>query len=141
MRGTAHDVLGAVALTLLGHGVGGLSVCAFGPPAGDTLLPPLAFALAWTVLYPTLAIGARRAGGGEGLGSALCALAIVVGWMPVACAAQQPWATLAMDVVAWAIVWVAAWAQAPRSRSWFLPAAAWMPITTSLSAIAALQST
>ena len=135
MSPASRDALAASALLIVGHGVGALSLAAWGPPAGETGLPPWVFVAVWCVLFPTMAIGARRAQGHTALGAVLVAVA----WMPLACAAQHPGVTVALDVSAWVAVWLAVWAQPAPARAWLLPAAVWMPITTALSGLAAAR--
>ncbi|MCB9742603.1 MAG: tryptophan-rich sensory protein [Alphaproteobacteria bacterium] len=135
---TLSSLLSAAGLLLLGTLSGALPVQLWGPPAGQTPLPPWAFALVWTLLYPCLGVGLQRARGTPGLTSALCAVTLTLAWMPLACAAQHPQVTVMLDLQAWVVMWLATWSQGPEVRPYFLPAAAWMPVTTALSAMAAL---
>ncbi|MEZ4452916.1 MAG: TspO/MBR family protein [Nannocystaceae bacterium] len=119
------------------------------PPAGDTGLPPLAFVGVWMVLFPCFgAASARVWRSGEGARARLalatggCALAVLVAFMPVACAAQEPWVTAAMDLLGLVTVGLAGWAYRTVSAAaarWLAPVIAWMPVTCALSLAAALR--
>lgn len=140
----------AAATTLaLGHAAAAISLAVAPPPVGPEGASPWLFAAVWTILYPCFGVatvhvwGARaRPAGPATLAVGLCALAVTLAFMPIACVAGDVWVTTLMDALAWVIVWTATWAYArvaPAARLWMLPLAAWMPVTFALKLAAALR--
>jgi tryptophan-rich sensory protein len=144
------SVLASVLLLAAGHLVGGLSMRVWGPPGGadQVLLPPWVFGLVWVGLYPCLAVASvavwaerPRAEVGPALASGVCALAVLLAFMPIACAAQELWVTVLLDALGWVTTWAAGWAYARVSRTalgWMGPLMAWMPVTFAIKLVAAL---
>lgn len=131
----------ALGLVAVGHLVAWSSQAYWGPPGGASgpWLPVWAFVLVWTALdfclgvATVLALRARTYQGTSALVPISSALAVVLLWMPLACALGTAWAPLALDLVAASVLLLAARAYrrlSPLASRWLMPLLVWMPITT-----------
>jgi len=138
----------AVLLTALGQAVAALSILRLGPHAGAARspLPVWAFGAAWTLLYPCIAVASAhlwRSGTPAGARAGAATLAVLLAWMPLACAAQSAWVPVLLDLAGWLAVESTARVYGTASRSagrWMWPVRLWMPCTTALSTLAALRA-
>ena len=114
------SVIAGVVFLVVGHGIAAASVMVWGPP-GDGAPQPVPlwiFAAAWTLLFPCVgaAFGAvldakRKAAAltevPHVIAVGAAAMLVAVAWMPIACAAQNPWVPVMLDVLG-ALVWMLA---------------------------------
>lgn len=127
---------------LVGHGVGGLAIAAFGLPPRSPGVPPWVFPAVWTLLFPCFGLAtalvarAPRAGRSRALRAGAIAAAVLLAWVPIVSATGEPWAAVALDLIAWCTVWYAVVVYRRTSRAaarWMFPVALWIPLTTLIS--------